>query len=336
MNTPCRVLIVGVGSIGERHLRCFQSTGRVETAFCEANPELRQAIAERYAISSSFDSFEAALVSSPDLVVVATPAPLHGPMALAAVQAGADVLIEKPLSISQDGIEELAKVAQERKRIVGVAYVYRSHPSLEAMRSAIMTGRFGTPVEIVATCGQHFPYYRPAYRSIYYRDRNLGGGAVQDALTHIINAAEWLVGPVTQLVADLDHLVLEGVAVEDTVHLLARHGPVLACYSLNQHQAPNELTITVICERGTARFEAHQNRWRWQTDPAATWTEEPGEPLDRDALFIRQANDFLTAIEQRKAPRCTLQDGRQTLAVNLAILRSAEQKSWINVEEFLP
>ena len=59
----------------------------------------------------------------------------------------------------------------------------------------IRSGRFGEPVQIVATCGQHFPHYRPAYRDTYYRDRRTGGGAVQDALTHIINAGEWLVGP---------------------------------------------------------------------------------------------------------------------------------------------
>ena len=46
--------------------------------------------------------------------------------------------------------------------------------------------------------------------------------------------------------------------VEDTVHVLARHGDVLASYSLNQHQAPNEVTLTVVCERGTVRWEARR------------------------------------------------------------------------------
>ena len=51
---------------------------------------------------------------------------------------------------------------------------------------------------------------------------------------------------VERVVADAAHQVLEGVTVEDTVHLLARHGSVMASYSLNQHQAPNEITITVV------------------------------------------------------------------------------------------
>ena len=53
------------------------------------------------------------------------------------------------------------------------------------------------------------------------------------------------------------HRVLEGVTVENTVHVLTRHGNVLGSYSLNQYQSPNESTITVICDRGTVRWESH-------------------------------------------------------------------------------
>ncbi len=71
-----------------------------------------------------------------------------------------------------------------RGLIAGVAYPYRAHPTLAAMRDAIASGRFGKPLEVVVVAGQHFPTYRPAYRDIYYRDRATGGGAIQDALTH--------------------------------------------------------------------------------------------------------------------------------------------------------
>src|SRR5205814_1412813 len=102
----------------------------------------------------------------------------------------------------------------------------------------------------------------PAYLSTYYSHRSSGGGAVQDALTHILNAGQWCVGNIDRVVADAAHLKVEGVDVEDTVHVIARHGDVMASYALNQHQAPNETTITVICERGTARSEMDTGRAR--------------------------------------------------------------------------
>jgi predicted dehydrogenase len=325
------VLVVGVGSIGERHLRCFAATGRARLSLCETNPELCTAVAGRYGVAEAFADLDSALGANPDVVVVCTPAHLHIPMARAAVRAGAHVFVEKPLSTTFDGIADLQQEVEAGGRTAGVAYVYRAHPALAAMRDAVRSGWFGEPVQVVATCGQHFPFYRPAYRTIYYKDRATGGGAVQDALTHVMNAAEWLVGPVTRLAADADHKVLEGVSVEDTVHVLTRHGPVMACFSLNQHQAPNETTLTVVCTRGTAQAEFHRNRWRWQTDPSGTWTHEPVAPLERDTLFTRQADAFLDAVEGTAAPLCPLAEARQTLAVNLAILRAADGGAWENV-----
>jgi predicted dehydrogenase len=322
------ILIVGVGSIGERHLRCFQATDKAEVSFCELNPVLRKTIADRYKVSKSFDDFGRALDEGPDAVVICTPAHLHIQMAVAAAQEGIHVFIEKPLSTNLDGIDVLAKEITKRKLTATVAYVYRAHPALTAMRDAIRSARFGEPVQIIAVAGQHFPFYRPAYRDTYYKSRLTGGGAVQDALTHIINAAEWLVGPVTDLVADAAHQVLEGVEVEDTVHLITRHKNILGAFALNQHQAPNETSLTVICKNGTARFEMHNSRWRWQTQPGDTWHDEAAATLERDTLFTLQAESFLQALDRSRQPLCNLDDGLQTLRVNLSILRSIETRSW--------
>jgi predicted dehydrogenase len=323
-----RVLIIGVGSIGERHVRCFQATGRAEVSLVEVEPGVRRAVAERYGVPAAYGDLAAALADPPDVAVVATPAPSHVPLATRLARAGVHVLIEKPLSTNTEGIEELREIVRGRAVVAGVGYVYRAHPLLAAMRAAVVGGRFGRPVEVVAVCGQHFPAYRPEYRTSYYSDRATGGGAIQDALTHLINAAEWFVGPVTRLVADAAHRLLDGVSVEDTAHVLARHGEILASYSLNQYQAPNEVTLTVVCERGTARFEFHSHRWRWMTAPGDTWHDEVIAPLERDALFVAQAGTFLDAVEGRGPPACSLDEGLQTLRVNLAALASVESRGW--------
>ncbi len=331
-----KVLIVGVGSIGERHLRCFQATGRADVALVEINDELRLRLASRYGIPSALADLEAALASAPDVAVIATPAHLHVDQAIRLAEVGVHLLIEKPLSTTLDGVDRLRELVQKHGITAGVGYVYRCHPSLAAMRAAILEGRFGRPVELVAVCGQHFPTYRPAYRQTYYRDRATGGGAIQDALTHVVNAGEWLLGPVDRLVVDAAHQVLDSVAVEDTAHLLARHGSVLASYSLNQHQAPNEITITVVCDRGTVRCEFHQHRWRWLTEPGGKWHDEVMAPLERDTLFLTQANAFLDAVEGKASLPCTLDDGLQTLCVNLAALGSVERGCWQMVSRMTP
>jgi predicted dehydrogenase len=253
-------------------------------------------------------------------------------MMLAAAEAGAHFLVEKPLSTSLQGIDRLLHLVQERRLTAVVAYTLRSHPVFAAVRSSVLSGRFGLPVEIVANCGQNFPHCRPAYREIYYRDHATGGGAVQDALTHILDAAQWIAGPITSVAADLGRLVLEGVAVEDTAHVLARHGAVLATYSLNQHQRPDEATLTIHCQQGTVRIELHHRHWRWMTEPSGSWHDEPMPETERDDWFVAQAGAFLDAVEGRCEPRCMLAEAAHTLRVHQAIFTAAAERRWQSVD----
>jgi predicted dehydrogenase len=326
-----RVLVVGVGSIGERHLRCFGATGRAALGFCEVNASLRETIAQRYSFSRAFPDLSSALAEPWDAAVIATPANTHIAIARQLAERNIHLLIEKPLSTSVDGITELKALCAAKNRLAGVAYVHRANPILAQVKQAISSGRFGKPLQVVAVTGQHFPTFRPAYREIYYTDRARGGGAIQDALTHIINLSEWVVGPVDRLMVDAQHLGLPGVKVEDTVHALTRHGAVLGAYSLNQFQQPSEVCVTFVCERGTVRYEPLLYRWRWMTEPNSEWHDEQSAPAERDAMFISQANAFMDAVEGRAPLLCTLDEGMQTLKVNLAMLKALESTPWATV-----
>ncbi len=306
----------------------FPDHGPRKLAFCEVNQSLRANVAEEQKIDRHYADLDSALADPHDAAVICTPANLHIPMAIRLAEAGLHLLLEKPLSTSLDGIDKLQEILKRRKLHSSVAYVMRNHPILRAMKEALASGRFGRPVEIISVSGQHFPTYRPAYRAIYYKDHATGGGAIQDALTHVLNASEWMVGPIDRLAVDAAHQILEGVTVEDTVHVLARHGSVLGSYCLNQHQAPFEMMITVVCEGGTVRYEGHSNRWRWMLKPEEPWHDEQFEPIPRDQLFINQANAFLDLLEGRASPPCTLEEGLQTLRVNLAALASLDGLNW--------
>jgi len=328
-----RILVIGGGSIGERHVRCFLQTDRAEVSLCEINPAVRDRLAGQYALAAVFDTMDDALAAGAwDAAVVCTPAHIHVPLAIQLAKHGVHTLIEKPLSTTMEDVDTLSASVDESGTLCAVAYVYRSHPALAAMKEAIASGRVGQPVQVVVNSGQHFPFYRPAYRETYYTDRALGGGAIQDALTHFVNAVEWLVGPTTRLVADAEHLVLNGVDVEDTVNVLARNGDVLVSYSLNQHQHPNETSITVIGDQATARFEVHEHQWMICKQLGGGWVVEEQFEMARDTLFLEQAHQFLDAMDNQSPGRCTLAEGVHTLRANRAILRSLESRSWEHLD----
>ena len=323
-------LVVGTGSIGERHVRCFQKTGRAQVYVCESHPAARERVAAAYAVRGAFADLDEALDGRHyDVAVVATPAPLHVPMARRLVAHRSHVLVEKPLSTRFDGIRELQAEVERQGVTAAVAYVYRAHPAVRALRDALRSGECGEPVEVVVTSGQHFPTYRPAYRDIYYADPAQGGGALQDGITHALNAVEWCVGPVDKLVADIAHQVLPGVTVEDTVHLLTRHGRLRGSLTFNQYQAPNETTFTIVCHDGTLRAELSPSRLRIMREPDTAWEDREAPVDERDDLYVFQANAFLDAIEGRSDVLCTIEEAARTLGVTLAALRGAEGQAWL-------
>jgi predicted dehydrogenase len=326
-----RVLIVGAGSIGERHLRCFEATGRCVMAVCERLEARRHEVAKRYNVQYATGNLEDALAFRPTAAVICTPTDLHVSTALQLARSGVHLLIEKPLSTTLAGIDDLCRLVTANRLVASVAYVHRAHPALQQMKQQIESGRFGRPLHVYAMGGSHFPTGRPDFRQIYYSRHKTGGGAIQDALTHIVNAAEWLVGPVTQLSSDADRLALDGIEVEDTVHVMARHGKVMSCFCLNQYQFPSELSITVVCEKATCRYEPEKSRWRWMAQPKGDWVYCSDTMFtERDKLYQRQAALFLDSIDNRTRPLCSLSEAEQSLRINLMLLENTSPLRPIN------
>src|SRR5688572_18433601 len=116
MNMKPHVLIVGGGSIGERHVRCFLNTGECDVSLCETDAAKRERIASTYAVRESFAGFDKLQLSEFYAVIIATPAPFHIPQSLAAARAGCHVLCEKPLSDKPDGIQELIDTLRAKQR----------------------------------------------------------------------------------------------------------------------------------------------------------------------------------------------------------------------------
>src|SRR5689334_5746546 len=100
------ILIVGSGSIGERHLRCFQQVGAT-VALCEPMEERRQQVAERYHLNETFATLEQAAERAWDAAVICTPAHLHVTHAVLLVKKTLALLIEKPRGTKLEEVEQV-------------------------------------------------------------------------------------------------------------------------------------------------------------------------------------------------------------------------------------
>jgi predicted dehydrogenase len=330
-----RVLVLGGGSIGERHARCFLATGRCQVAVCDLDAAVRARLAKTYPLAATFASVDEALIERWDAAVIATPAHLHVAQAHRLADLGVALLIEKPLSTTLRGLDALQRAIDARRLVAGVAYVFRTHPAVMRAKELIGSGALGRIHQLRFVSGQHFPTFRPAYRTIYYNSHATGGGAVIDALTHELDLAHHLAGRFSWVSADFAHRELEGVTVEDTVNVLGRlgDGQTLVSFTTNQYMAPRECRLEAHGARGSVRVDLVSSRWSVMMRGETAWRESEALVTERDDLFTRQATAFLDAVEGRAPVPCPLADAAHALRVSLAVLRSGTMGARIDIAE---
>ena len=334
-----RLLVVGGGSIGERHVRCFLGTGRAAVSVCEPRDEQRAFLQRSYGLTAAYPDFESVDLSAFDAGVICVPAHLHIPCARRMADAGLHVLTEKPLSLTHDGIDDLAWVVLDKGLTFAVGYVRRAIRVYRRAKRAADSGVIGEIRSAVLVSGYDHRVARPDYRSTYFARAEAGGGVVFDLLSHNIDLIQWMMGPAERVTAMYDHLVIEDTEVEDTASLLLRiaGSGAMAVLHMNAWQTHRSEALTLSATEGSIVADSIGGRvgvclrktGEW------TWSEGLGEPRDEkgqmDGPFVREANNFLDAIEGKAEVMCSLAEARRTMEVCLAALESGQAGRSIEV-----
>lgn len=334
-----KVLFVGLGSIGQRHLRNLWrlTNGQVEvlavrhtrsvpvlTEDMQVDP--KGDLVETYGIEC-FDDLGAALAAAPDAVFVTNPNGLHVATALAAARAGAHLFIEKPLSACRDGLDELLEVIAVRRIQVMLGFQFRHHSGLKFVKSVLEDGRIGRVVAASFADGEYLPDWHKYedYRQGYAARRDLGGGALVTQI-HAFDLAYWFFGMPDRVFAVGGQLSELEVDVEDAVTVLMSHkrenGALPVSIHLDYLQSPPERSINIVGDQGKITWNFHTGKvaLHKRGDEAALVRDYSA--LDRNELFIDQMKQFLAVIEGKAEPTVGLRDGVASLEMALAARRS--------------
>jgi predicted dehydrogenase len=188
---PLRVGIVGCGLIGRKRAESLRPEDEVIGA-TDVIPEAAQRLAADFGGRACTDAAEL-LALEPDVVVVATSHDQLAHLSAQALEAGADVLVEKPAGLGLAQVQELARIADRAARLVKVGFNHRFHPGLARAAAEVHSGVHGELMHIRARYGHGG---RPGYdREWRAQPARSGGGELVDQGMHLLDLVHWLAGP---------------------------------------------------------------------------------------------------------------------------------------------
>jgi predicted dehydrogenase len=353
------VAMIGSGFIAKAHSNAFHQVGHFfQTPFefrlkviCGRNRAKLEAMSSQWGWEEiGTDWHEVVRQQDIQVVDIAVPNALHAPIAIAAAEAGKMVLCEKPLAVSLEQAEMMAKAVHYLPNMVW--FNYRRVPAVAFSKQLVEEGRVGQPYHYRALYlnqSGNDPTKSSGWR---YQRAEAGSGATGDLLAHSIDTALYLNGPITQLLA-MTHTFFPDRDVDDAVVLICR----FANGSIGSFEASrygigcrNRNAFEINGSKGMLRFDLDDMNWLGFLDATETprlqasrrimvtgpdhpyWGNfwKPGHIIGYEHTFIAALGEFLASLERKEPFHPNFDDAVAVQRVLDAVERSAKSRNWVS------
>jgi len=350
MNERLKTGIIGCGKVAGIHAAAFTAIQRSAfTAVCDNDEKRAQELASKYGVKAYTNVTEMVSKEKLDVVTVCTPHPVHKAPAVDALNAGANVLIEKPLASSLEDCDVMLSAAREAKKQIAVISQRRFYAPCRRLKEAIDSGKIGKPsLGLVFMFGWRNETY---YNSDPWRGtwKGEGGGVLVNQSPHQLDLLQWFMGSeideIYGIWKNLNHPYIE---VEDTAlailkfknggigNIIVSNSQKPGIYGKVHIHGDNGSSVGVQTDGGamfiagmTSILEPPVNDlWTIQgeEDKLKNWVREDSDlfnSVNSMEYFHRlQVEDFIDAIIDGRKPMITGEEGRVTVEIFTAIYRS--------------
>ncbi len=348
-----RTALIGCGKVGRTHAQALSALPESEfVAVCDNNPERAKAFAAEFGTRAFGDVQEMVEQAGVQAVTICTPHPLHVSPAIQAAQAGAHVIIEKPLAPSLKDCDAIISAADSAGVQLGVISQRRLYEPVQRVKAAIEAGKIGRPILGLAYlfCWRDQAYFASdPWRGKWSAE---GGGVLVNQAPHQLDILQWFMGPVEEVFGYWDNLNHPYIEVEDTaVAVLRFRNGALGNLVLSNSQRPglygkvhvhgeNGASVGVQTDGGsmfiagmapvlepplndlwTVPGEEHLLE-EWKAEDTARFQE-----IDPAMYYHQlQIQDFLQAVRDGREPLVTGREGRKLVEIFTAIYRSQRDR----------
>lgn len=334
-----KVLFAGLGSAGQRHLRNLkhlygekaeimafrvrklQHVFDNEMNICEGIN-----LDEEYGIQV-FEDYSTALKSKPDIVFITNRNSEHLYYAMEAAKAGCHLFIEKPISDTLKGIDQLDSEVKKHGKIAYVGYQNRLHPCIKMAKNILERGILGNIYMVYSEIGEYLPNMHPweDYRMMHEANRNLGGGVTICQL-HELDYLYFLFGMPKEIYCIGGKRSGMEIDVEDTVTALCKVMYQNREIAINIHmdfiQSPPTRHCKIAGDMGRFEFDLVNNTYGLYLSDG-TIEKNEFETFVRNDMFLEEMERFIDAVMSgREEGILGIEEGKKSIQFALKIKES--------------
>jgi 1,5-anhydro-D-fructose reductase (1,5-anhydro-D-mannitol-forming) len=264
-----------------------------------------------------------------DAVYLATPVYLHAQHAIAALQSGKHVIIEKPVARNTEEGQQICRAAEEVGRFAAAAYYRRFWPTFQQIKNMLDAGELGQIVMIRVAL--HSWYSPPVGDPKSWRVQPglSGGGVLSDVGSHRLDLLAWWFGLPKRVVADL-RVRTHDYAAEDSATAILLFGDGIPCtFSCQWNSKSWADELHIVGTEGSASFPSLDGDelvvTRGRDVQRRTFTRHENAHYDL-------IDDFAGSIDAGRTPRFSVKDGLAATRITDAMQRSSMKGSWVEID----
>ena len=315
-----RILIVGFGSIGKRHLSVIQGflPGAEKLVLKKSSP-----FTEQIPGVSFTNNEEKAISYRPEIAVIANPAPFHIEIATKLAKNGCHLLIEKPVTVVDYDVNPLLEEIRSKGVVCQVGYNLRYFQSLRKFKNLIDEELIGKVYSIRCEVGQYLPSWRPEtdYREGVSAQKFLGGGVLNE-LSHEIDYLQWIFGEINWVrgwsgkVSDLEIDVEDLASITMGLKHSSASDESIVSLTLDFIRHDRTRHCTVIGSEGTLKWDGTDGSVALFKRGSSDWQNLYSSSTDEvSKSYYLQCKDFIDCIKHNTSPLVNLKVATQVVKI---------------------
>lgn len=322
-----RFLVIGCGSIGQRHIQNLLSIGEKKISVYDTNSKLLKYVSKKFKVTiATKPNFDV------DCTIICTPPNSHIEIAKKALMNKSHVFIEKPLSNNLKGIECIKNLAKKNSLHIFVGYVFRFDSGLQKVKKIIDSGKIGNLVSIDAYEGWYLPLWRPwqNYKKSYTGSEKLGGGIILDG-SHELNYIIWLCGKAKQVFSYYSSIPSMKIKAEGIAEILLKfNSKLIGRIHLDFINPKYNRHCEIIGDKASIR---------WSFENKTIEIQKSGQSKfkiikygnDSNQMYLDEMKYVIQCLKGKKNYLISIDDAKKTLQFSLAIKKSGKQSKPISI-----